>query len=467
MFSIENQNDNILNGNGLNNTILQTNSLFIPELKNTDTKTTLIVGKTDLSNDDILILSTWDYWFKNQEKYRPSSLDLLGLSSELCALCFLGRAIVKLAHTENSPLIIHVGNEIRMIRKHNKYNKWESNEELTWAEYLKKTYEEEKMNIINNMNDMECQSQDLENIINENSSQQRKLKDIIHIISALASITTQENQIILLKIFLERISLVSNILPVDYQNEIITARAVLELCSQNVTSLPNPKNITQILFKVGNSISMDHVQSFDLFVISYSLLSQYIYIKFNNEWMTQININFSRNKHFYKKFKFFIDNCLTATNEADYFENNGINMGVIKQLKEYGIMSYILSSNYGNMKKPSKLDIINYLLEISPKFTNTDIILIYEVINVIKAYQLPEDISSSLITIALFSSFTGICFLFIASIFCKFGYTIDNNTKFKSSFFNKDLIQKSVYNTCYNYLISVHFDISIFNNRLL
>jgi len=53
-------------------------------------------------------------------------------------------------------------------------------------------------------------------------------------------------------------------------------------------------------------------------------------------------------------------------------------MGVIKQLKEYGIMSYILSSNYGNMKKPSKLDIINYLLEISPKFTNTDIILIYE-----------------------------------------------------------------------------------------
>ena len=45
------------------------------------------------------------------------------------------------------------------------------------------------MNIINNMNDMECQSQDLENIINENSSQQRKLKDIIHIISALASIT--------------------------------------------------------------------------------------------------------------------------------------------------------------------------------------------------------------------------------------------------------------------------------------
>jgi len=50
----------------------------------------------------------------------------IGLSSELCALCFLGRAIVKLAHTENSPLIIHVGNEIRMIRKHNKYNKWES-----------------------------------------------------------------------------------------------------------------------------------------------------------------------------------------------------------------------------------------------------------------------------------------------------------------------------------------------------
>ena len=46
-------------------------------------------------------------------------------------------------------------------------------------------------------------------------------------------------------------------------------------------------------------------------------LSQYIYIKFNNEWMTQININFSRNKHFYKKFKFFIDNCLTATNEGN------------------------------------------------------------------------------------------------------------------------------------------------------
>ena len=56
MFSIENQNDNILNGNGLNNTILQTNSLFIPELKNTDTKTTLIVRKTDLSNVYIIII---------------------------------------------------------------------------------------------------------------------------------------------------------------------------------------------------------------------------------------------------------------------------------------------------------------------------------------------------------------------------------------------------------------------------
>jgi len=56
MFLIENQNDNILNGNGLNNTILQTNSLFIPELKNTDTKTTLIVGKTDLSNVYIIII---------------------------------------------------------------------------------------------------------------------------------------------------------------------------------------------------------------------------------------------------------------------------------------------------------------------------------------------------------------------------------------------------------------------------
>jgi len=46
---------------------------------------------------------------------------MIGLSSELCALCLLGRSIVKLAHTENSPLIVHVGNEIRMIRKHNKW----------------------------------------------------------------------------------------------------------------------------------------------------------------------------------------------------------------------------------------------------------------------------------------------------------------------------------------------------------
>jgi len=44
-----------------------------------------------------------------------------GLSSELCALCLLGKTIVKLAHTENSPLIVHIGNEIRMIRKHNKW----------------------------------------------------------------------------------------------------------------------------------------------------------------------------------------------------------------------------------------------------------------------------------------------------------------------------------------------------------
>jgi len=56
---------------------------------------------------------------------------------------------------------------------------------LSWAEYLKKTYDEEKMNIINKM---EYQPQDI-NINNEDNSQQRKLKDIIHIISALSSIT--------------------------------------------------------------------------------------------------------------------------------------------------------------------------------------------------------------------------------------------------------------------------------------
>jgi len=44
-------------------------------------------------------------------------------------------------------------------------------------------------------------------------------------------------------------------------------------------------------------------------------------------------------------------------------------------------MSYLLSSSYGNMKIPSRLDIVNYLLEISPSFTNADIILIYEGIN--------------------------------------------------------------------------------------
>lgn len=25
------------------------------------------------------MLSTWDYWFKNQEKYTPSSLDILSI----------------------------------------------------------------------------------------------------------------------------------------------------------------------------------------------------------------------------------------------------------------------------------------------------------------------------------------------------------------------------------------------------
>jgi len=325
MFSVPNQNDCVLNGGKINNTILQTNPLFIPTLKNA--KTTLTVGKTDLSKDDILMLSTWDYWFNNQEKYNPSSLDLLGLSSELCALCFLGRAIVKMAHTENSPLIVHVGNEIRMIRKH---NKWKINEELSWAEYLKKTYDEEKMNIINNM---ECQSQDMD-ISDDNCSQERKLKDIIHIISALASITAQDNQIILLKIFLERIALVSNMLPIDYQNEIITARAVLELRHHSTEPSPIPHSITQILFKIGNSIAIDHIRPFDLFIISHSLLSQYIFIKFNNEWISQINLSFTGSKNYYKRFKFFIDNCLTANNEAEKFENNGLNKGVIKHLKE-------------------------------------------------------------------------------------------------------------------------------------
>jgi len=446
----QNQNDYVLNGGVINNTILQTNPLFIPTLKNA--KTTLTVGKTDLSKDDILMLSTWDYWFQNQEKYIPSALDLLGLSSELCALCLLGRTIVKLAHTENSPLIVHIGNEIRMIRKH---NKWKINEELSWAEYLKKTYDEEKMSIINNM---EYQPQDMD-ISDECNIQQRKLKDIIHIISALASITTQDNQIILLKIFLERIALVSNTLSVDYQNEIITARAVLELRHQSIPQSPEPNSITKILFKIGNSIAIEHIRPYDLFVISHSLLSQYIFIKFNNEWISQINLNFSGNKHFYKRFKFFIDNCLTANNEAEKFENNGINKAVIKQLKEYGIMSYLLSSSYGNMKIPSRLDILNYLLDISPKFTNADEILLFEVIKAINDYQLGEDISSSLITIALFSSYTGICFLLVVSIFNKYGYSINDDIKFKSSFFNKEFMQKYEYHTCFNYLLSSNFDI--------
>ncbi|ORX64207.1 hypothetical protein BCR32DRAFT_287248 [Anaeromyces robustus] len=439
MFPVPNQNDCVLNGGSINNTILQTNPLLIPTLKNT--KTTLTIGKTDLSKDDILMLSTWDYWFKNQEKYSPSSLDLLSLSSELCALCLLGRTIVKLAHTENSPLIVHIGNEIRMIRKH---NKWRINEELSWAEYLKKTFDEEKMNIINNM---EVQPSNID-IVEESSSQQRKLKDIIHIISALASITTQDNQIIILKIFLERIALLSNMLSVDYQNEIITARAVLELRHHSITPSPAPHSITQILFKAGNSIAIDHIRPFDLFVISHSF-----------EWISQVNLSFTGNKHFYKRFKFFIDNCITANNEAEKFENNGINKNIIRYLKEYGIISYLLSSSYGNMKMPSRLDIINYLLEISPKFTNADMILIYEAINAINKYQLPEDISNSLITIALFSSYTGICFLLVASIFNKYGYSINNDTKVKISFFNKDLIQKFEYNTCYNCLLSAQFDI--------
>ncbi|OUM68541.1 hypothetical protein PIROE2DRAFT_3674 [Piromyces sp. E2] len=450
MLLNSNQNDCVLNGGAINNTILQINPLFVPTLKNN--KTTLTVGKTDLSKDDILMLSTWDYWFQNQEKYNPGALDILSLSSELCALCLLGRTIVKLAHTENSPLIVHVGNEIRMIRKH---NKWRINEELSWAEYLKKTYDEEKMNVINHM---DYQSQ-LMDIGDESNTQQRKLKDIIHIISALASITTEDNQIILLKIFLERISLVSNMLSVDYQNEIITARAVLELRHQSMSPSPSPHSITQILFKIGNAITIDRIRPYDLFVISHSLLSQYIFIKFNNEWISQINLNFSGNKHFFKKFKFFIDNCLTANNEAEKFENKGISKGVLKNLKEYGLMSYLLSSSYGNMKIPSRLDIINYLLEISPSFTNADMILIYEVINAINNYQFPEDISSSLITIALFSSYTGICFLLIVSIFNKYGYTINDDLKFKSAFFNKDLIQKNEYSICYNTLLSIQFDV--------
>jgi len=41
-------------------------------------------------------------------------------------------------------------------------------------------------------------------------------------------------------------------------------------------------------------------------------------------------------------------------------------------------MSYLLSSSYANMKIPSRLDILNYLLDISPKFTNADEILLFE-----------------------------------------------------------------------------------------
>ena len=70
-----------------------------------------------------------------------------------------------------------------------------------------------------------------------------------------------------------------------------------------------------------------------------------------------------------------------------------------------------------------------------------------------------EDISSSLITIALFSSYTGICFLLIASIFNKYGYSINDDVKFKSAFFNKDLMQKFEYSVCYNTLLSIQFDI--------
>jgi len=47
----QNQNDYVLNGGVINNTILQTNPLFIPTLKNA--KTTLTVGKTDLSKVNI------------------------------------------------------------------------------------------------------------------------------------------------------------------------------------------------------------------------------------------------------------------------------------------------------------------------------------------------------------------------------------------------------------------------------
>jgi len=45
--SNSNQNDCVLNGRAINNTILQINPLLVPTLKNN--KTTLTVGKTDLS----------------------------------------------------------------------------------------------------------------------------------------------------------------------------------------------------------------------------------------------------------------------------------------------------------------------------------------------------------------------------------------------------------------------------------
>jgi len=65
-----------------------------------------------------------------------------------------------------------------------------------------------------------------------------------------------------------------------------------------------------------------------IYILFYNRLSQYIFIKFNNEWISQVNLNFSGNKHFFKRFKFFIDNCLIANNEGiiytiyEYTTNN-------------------------------------------------------------------------------------------------------------------------------------------------
>jgi len=121
-------------------------------------------------------------------------------------------------------------------------------------------------------------------------------------------------------------------------------------------------------------------------------------------------------------------------------------------MKYYYLKVFFYLNDFNNI--PNNIYIKKYKLNNYNNIYNYHI-----VIKAINTYQLPDDISSSLITIALFSSYSGLCFLLVVSIFNKYGYSINDDNKFKASFFNKNLMQKYEYNTCYNYLLSTQFDI--------